>query len=529
MYCRPPTHPVLRMTIKQQDRELVTLTCLYEITKVLASSSDLQDGLQRSLAILAGYAGLQNGAVTLISPKTGHLEIEVAHGMSAEVRKRGVYALGEGITGRVVASGVPIIVPQVDKEPLFLNRTKIRGNLTNTSISFLCVPILQGKSSIGSLSADCQYREGANYEEEIRFLSIVSGLFAQTAIRIQAASQEKEKLVKENSQLKQLLSDKYRVDNVISSSSRMLEALEMTSRVANSNATVLLRGESGTGKTLIAKAIHFNSKRAKMPFISVNCSALPETLLESELFGHEKGAFTGATCLKKGRFEVAEGGTIFLDEIGELPLAIQVKLLNVVQDREIQRLGSSTLRKCNVRLITATNKDLEKAVMQGTFREDFYYRLNVFPIYIPPLRERRTDILLLAEYFLKKYNEENGKKVQRISASAIDLLIQYHWPGNVRELQNCMERALLICDEDTIKSYHLPPTLQSSSSLCVGNPLSFSTAVENFERELIFDALKRFNGNQSKAAEYLDTSLRIINYKIHKYAIDASQFKVGRT
>ncbi|MDA8419322.1 MAG: sigma 54-interacting transcriptional regulator [Desulfobacteraceae bacterium] len=517
------------MSTLQHDQELATLTCLYEITKVLASSTDLHDCLKRSLAILAAYAGLQNGAVTLINPKSGQLEIEVAHTMSAEARKRGVYDIGEGITGRVVATGSPIIVPQVSKEPLFLNRTRTRSNLTGKPISFLCVPIKHGKGTIGSLSVDCEYKEGANYEEKIRFLTIVSGLFAQTATRIQAFNQEKEQLLNENNQLRKQLSDKYRIDTIVSNSSRMQEVLEMTTRVADSNATVLLRGESGTGKTMVAKAIHFNSKRAPKPFIAVNCSALPETLLESELFGHEKGAFTGASSLKKGRFEAAEGGTLFLDEIGELSLAIQVKLLNVVQDREFQRLGSTTLRKCNVRLVAATNKDLEHAVAHGSFREDFYYRLNVFPIYIPPLRERRTDILLLAEYFLQKYNQENKKNVKRISTSAIDLLVQYHWPGNVRELQNCMERALLICDEDTIKSYHLPPTLQSSSSINDNNPLSFSSSVEIFEKELIFDALKRFNGNQSKAAEYLDTSLRIINYKIHKYKIDTNMFKIVKT
>ncbi|MFN2366027.1 MAG: sigma-54 interaction domain-containing protein, partial [Desulfurivibrionaceae bacterium] len=321
----------------------------------------------------------------------------------------------------------------------------------------------------------------------------------------------------------------YRIDSVISSSSRMQEVLEMIGRVAGSNATVLLRGESGTGKTLIARAIHHNSRRADKPFVVVNCTALPETLLENELFGHEKGAFTGANELKKGRFEVAEGGTLFLDEIGELPGHIQAKLLNVIQDREFQRLGSSRTIKCDVRLIAATNKDLEKAVEQGGFREDFYYRLNVFPIYIPPLRDRRTDILLLAEYFLQKYNEENRKQVRRISTTAIDLLIQYHWPGNVRELQNCMERALLICDEEAIKSYHLPPTLQTSESANPDRkPLALGAMVENFEKELIVDALKRFEGNQTKAAAHLETSLRVFNYKVHKYMIDFSQFKIAR-
>ena len=258
----------------------------------------------------------------------------------------------------------------------------------------------------------------------------------------------------------------------------------------------------------------------------VNCSALPETLLESELFGHEKGAFTGANERKIGRFEHAEGGTLFLDEIGEISHSVQVKLLNVVQERSFQRLGSTKSISCDVRLVAATNRDLEEAVSSGSFREDLYYRLNVFPIYMPPLRKRRTDILLLAEFFLEKFAGENKKQINRISTSAIDLLIQYHWPGNVRELQNCMERAVLICDGDAITGIHLPPTLQAGEVSSGANPLSFSTAVENFEKELIIDALKKNNGNQTKTAGYLDTSLRIINYKIHQYGIDPKKYKI---
>ncbi len=509
------------------NQELADLTSLYEITKVLASSADLRSCLEKIMAILSASKGLNNGAVTIINPITGQIETEVAYGMTAEARKRGTYKIGEGITGRVVASGAPIIVPQISEEPLFLNRTRSRSDVRKETLSFLCVPIKQGSNTIGALSVDREYKEGINFEHDLQFLTILSGLIAQTVTRIQAVAEERKRLQSENIRLKRELTEKYRISNIVSNSSRMQEVFEMIHRVADSNATILLRGESGTGKTMVAKAIHHNSKRAKQPFVAVNCSALPETLLESELFGHEQGAFTGAHSAKKGRFELAEGGTLFLDEIGELSQSVQIKLLNVVQDREFQRLGGTKPIKCNVRLITATNKDLEKAVEEGTFREDLYYRLNVFPIYLPPLRERRTDILLLAEYFLQKFNEENGKNIRRISTPAIDLLIQYHWPGNVRELQNCIERAVLICDEDTIKSYHLPPTLQTSESVNERNPVSFAAAVENFERELIIDNLKKAKGNQTKAAQLLDTSLRIINYKINKYNINSKQYKIG--
>ncbi len=512
--------------MNNDQNKVVTLTCLYEITKVLASSTDLRDCLKRSMSILAAYAGLKNGTVTIFNPGTGQLEIEVAHEMTAEARRRGVYRVGEGITGRVVASGKPMVVPNIGEEPMFLNRTRSRGAVADKVMSFICVPIRHDKNIIGTLSVDCEYREGANFEEEIRMLTVLSGLFAQTVIRIQAVNQERDNLLHENNKLKHELSEKYRIDTIISKSSRMQEVMEMIHRVADSNATVLLRGESGTGKTLAAKAIHYNSNRANKPFIVVNCSALPETLLESELFGYERGAFTGAHGMKKGRFEAAEGGTLFLDEIGDLALNLQLKLLNVVQEREFQRLGSTRTRKCDVRLIAATNKDLEQAVVDGVFREDFYYRLNVFPIYLPPLRKRPTDILLLAESFMHKFNQENQKQVNRISTPAIDLLSKYHWPGNVRELQNCVERAILICDEESIKSYHLPPTLQSSGTVAGSDPLSFSAAVENFEKELLVDALKECQGNQTKAAKYLDTSLRVINYKINKYNIDCHKFKV---
>ena len=510
------------------NKELQDIFGLYEVTRVLASSADLRDSLEHIMKILSGRKGMHNGTVTIINPLTGQLEIEVAHGMSAEARERGKYKIGEGITGRVVATGEPIVIPHIGEESGFLNRTGTRTDLSKQQNSFLCVPIKHEKRTFGALSIDLEYREDLNYEDELRYLTIVSGLIAQSVLRIQVEKEDRERLTKENIELRNELSEKYRVANIIGNSSRMQEMFEMLHRVADSNATVLLRGESGTGKTLVARALHYNSSRAQKPFIVVNCSALPETLLESELFGHEKGAFTGAHAMKKGRFELAEGGTLFLDEIGELSQSVQVKLLQVVQDREFQRLGGISPIRCDVRLVAATNRDLEKAVADKHFREDLYYRLNVFPIYLPPLRERRTDILLLTEYFLKKYNEENSKEIRRISTPAIDMLLQYHWPGNVRELQNCIERAVLICDEESIKSYHLPPSLQTSESVNSKQALSLAGAVENFERELIVEALKRTGGNQTKAARELDTSLRIINYKIHQYGIDPKKFKVKK-
>jgi len=510
------------------SRQLEDLSALYEITKKLASSGELKECLKNIMEILSEMKGMENGTVTIVNPITGKLEIEVAHGMTAENRKRGKYVIGEGITGRVVSTGEPILVPQISEEPLFLNRTKARSNVQEQKKSFLCVPIKDGQNIIGALSIDRFYKNGIGQQAntDLQYLTVLSGLIAQTVIRVQKVNRETDELYTENLKLKRQLSEKNKINAIVGNSSKMQDVFEMIHRVVDSNATVLLRGESGTGKTLVAKALHYNGKRKDKPFVVVNCSAIPETLLESELFGHEKGSFTDATERKIGRFEQAEGGTLFLDEIAEMSNSVQVKLLNVVQERIFQRLGSTKFLKCDVRLVVATNKDLEEAVVEKHFREDLYYRLNVFPVYIPPLRKRRTDILLIAEFFLHKYAKENNKKIERISTSAIDMLIQYHWPGNVRELQNCIERAVIICDSKSIKGIHLPPTLQTAQSSQTENPYSLSVAVENFEKELIIEGLKRNNGNQTKTAKDLDTSLRIINYKIHQYNINPKNYKI---
>jgi len=299
----------------------------------------------------------------------------------------------------------------------------------------------------------------------------------------------------------------------------------MISQVSQSNATVLIRGESGTGKELVANSIHYNSDRSKQPFVKVNCAAIPSNLVESELFGHEKGAFTGAINKKKGKFEIADKGTMFLDEAGSIELEAQAKLLRILQEREFERVGGYRTIKTDVRIVAATNKNLEMAVEEKSFREDLYYRLNVFPIYIPPLRERKTDIVLLADFFLEKYAKANNKSVKRLSTPTIDMLMEYHWPGNVRELENCIERAVLLCEEGVIHSYHLPPSIQTGTESNTLPSRSMKKAVEDLEREMIIDALKNSRGNVSVAAKTVETTIRIFSYKMKVFSIDYRDYR----
>jgi Nif-specific regulatory protein len=337
--------------------------------------------------------------------------------------------------------------------------------------------------------------------------------------------EERRRLVDENTHLRQELRERYDFSNIIGTSGPTRQMYEQVAQVAKTNTTVLIRGESGTGKELIAHAIHYNSLRAKKPFVKVSCAALPDTLIESELFGYEKGAFTGATGRKKGRFEMAEGGTLFLDEIGDINLSTQVKLLRVLQEREFERLGGTDTVRVNVRLIAATNKDMENAIAESKFREDLYYRLNVFTIFVPSLRERKADMLLLADHFLEKFSREHGKVIKRISTPAIDMLMAYHWPGNVRELENVIERAILVCDGAVIHGHHLPPSLQTADASGTVTRVSLKDAVAAYERDLIQDALKTTRGNRAKAARLLDTTERILNYKVRGYGIDSRRFK----
>jgi two-component system NtrC family response regulator len=326
-------------------------------------------------------------------------------------------------------------------------------------------------------------------------------------------------LVAENRELREALDERHRVEGIIGESGRMQETLSLVRRVAASDATVLIRGESGTGKELIAKAIHHASARAAGPLVRVNCAALPEGLLESELFGHEKGAFTGAVAARQGRFEAAQRGSLFLDEIGDLPLHLQVKLLRALQEREIERVGSSRSIAVDVRLLAATHRDLEALVAAGKFREDLYYRIDVVTITVPPLRERREDIPLLLDHFVERFARANGRKMRGLTTEARDALLRYDYPGNVRELENLVERAVVLTRDDVIGLDDLPLTVRDvEKSGPDGRTLP--AAVEGLERRMIQEALLRAGGTQTRAAESLGISERVLRYKLRKYGLD---------
>ncbi|MBN2255617.1 MAG: nif-specific transcriptional activator NifA [Deltaproteobacteria bacterium] len=508
--------------VKREYREL---SLLYEISQTLGRSMDLREVVGPLLNALAERMGMSRGALTLVNRTSREIYIEAAHGLSEMQRKKGVYQIGEGVVGRVVETGQPVVVPHISEESTFLDRTGARKDLAKSDISFICVPIKIGAEVIGTLSADRLFDESISLTEDVRLLSIIASMVAQAVRLRQETQEERERLIQENLRLQSELQERFQPANIIGKSKVMRDVYDLIAQVSKSNATVLIRGESGTGKELVANAIHYNSMRATKPLIKVNCAALPETVLESELFGHEKGAFTGATYERKGRFELANGGTIFLDEVGDLPPMVQIRLLRVLQEREFERVGATTTTKVDVRIIAATNRNLEQLMEEGKFREDLYYRLNVFPLYVPPLRERKSDVLLLADFFVEQFAKADNKRIHRICTHAIDMLMSYHWPGNVRELENCIERAVLLSNEGVIYGYHLPPTLQTSSYTGTVPYGTLQGEIDRVERDLIMDALKTTRGNISEAAKILGTSERIIGLRVKKYDIETRRYR----
>jgi len=517
----------LRNPMVQPAHHVRELETLYKISQILAVGTYRKQALADVVDILEKDLGLNRGTITLLAPDGNEIRIEVAHSVPEERSRKVRYRVGEGVTGRVMQTGKAMIVPKVSEEPLFLNRFE-RWNVTKEEISFICVPISIGQEIIGTISVVRLYDKSVSLEEDMRALSIVASMIANDVRTRREEALRRQELEDENLRLRNELEDRFRPENIMGNSSAMRDVYRQIYQVAGSDTTVLIRGESGTGKELVAHAIHYSSRRAKGSFVKVNCAALNENLLESELFGHEKGAFTGAIQSRKGRLEEADGGTLFLDEIGDFAPATQVKLLRVLQDRQFERVGSNRTLKTDARIIAATNRNLEMAVEQGMFRQDLYYRINVFPIYLPPLRERKDDILLLADYFVERYSKKMSKDVRRISTPAINMMVAYHWPGNVRELENCIERAVLLSTDSVIRAHHLPPTLQTSDASDTIGTGSLNDRVNLFERDIIVDALKRSNGNLAAVARDLGSTARIIRYRVKELGIDHTKYHTKR-
>lgn len=532
--------------------ETFVVSMLEDIARAVSTRGDSGARLGQALECVARHMGMTRGAISLIPPEAKDIYIEIAFGHKAAELSRGHYAQGEGITGMVIQSGKGLWVPDVSHEPLFLNRTRAR-NLHKDNSSFFCVPLTIGDEAIGALSVERRGVSAALGKEYLRILHIVACMLSGCAREHQEAMVRPRVEEEMSRGVSPVSAAGYAPMNMVGNAPPLQMVFAQIAQVAPSLTTVLVRGESGTGKELVAQAIHTASPRCRQPFISLNCAALPENLIESELFGHERGAFTGAATSRKGRFELAEGGTLFLDEVGDLSLVVQAKLLRALQERTFERLGGMETRKADVRIIAATHRKLEEMVENGTFRRDLYYRLNVFPLCLPPLRERRNDILLLANHFVEVFSAANEKRHVRLSLTVMDMLHRYDWPGNIRELENTMERAVLLVGKDgLVLPQHLPPDMHSRDCPSCGTslfspehaiaqrerlgnglgehsssvqPCSLQERLDELERASIEAALVQSAGHVGRAAHSLGLTERIIALRMKKYAIRYKDYR----
>ncbi len=527
-------------------RATLEVEALHEIGKVLSLSTDLSKAFTSALLVFRSHAGLENGTVSLFDPVTGEVFIEAAPEIPDAERILGRLRPGEGIVGRVFRAGLPVVIPDLADEPAFLNRTGSWRDHAQDRRALYAVPLREGRTTLGVLTAERRWSGPPfSFDGDVRLLSVAAGMLA-TRIRLHQLENPVER---SREDAPPVLPGRERFRGVIGESGRWRALLDIVARVAPSRATVLLRGESGTGKEVVARALHDHGPRAARPFVAVSCAALPETLLESELFGHERGAFTGAAQTRAGRFELADGGTLFLDEVGELPLAAQVKLLRVVQERQFERVGGRRPITVDVRLVAATNRDLEDAVRTGGFRLDLYHRLQVVEIELPPLRDRPEDVPALAGHFLAELAREHGREL-RLGPDAIAALQDCPWPGNVRQLRNVLERLVVAHGEGIVRAQDLEflraitaasaPTSTSTSSLTsiptsTSSPLTpaLSPALagegepqgrEHDERDRVSAALVRAGFVQARAARLLGMSVRQLRYRIKKFRISVERF-----
>ena len=531
------------------------LTTLYEVSKVLSSSMDLEHTLNNVLKTLESHLHISPSMIILRMDKE-LVGVIAATELSAAEMERGRYRLGEGMVGKIMRAGMPVVIPDVSQEPAFIHRA-YEPEINQRLHAFVGVPIKVGYECIGVLAIyRSELHKGVSFRSDVRLLQMIANLVGQTVNLHQGISAERNRLLQEKHRLQKEVQQHSSIENVIGHSRAMQAVFSDVHQAAPGKATVLLRGESGTGKEVIARAIHYLSTRRDKAFVSLNCAALSEGVLESELFGHERGAFTGATHERKGRFELADGGTLFLDEIGDIAPAFQAKLLRVLQEREFERVGGTRTRRVDVRIITATNRNLEEAVRKGEFRADLYYRINVVSISLPPLRERREDIPALIEHFLARHNAENQRKLT-ITSEALQTMVSCYWPGNVRELENCVERTVTMTRGNLIRNSDIPCQRNQCLSMAL-RPLEGSHPVVTMkvhdnntplhavpdpaehtvaalasndqeitaslsERNLLIQAMDRCGWVQAKAARLLGTTTRKLGYALNKQGIEVKK------
>jgi len=499
------------------------LETLYRVSQVLSKSLELEQTLAEVLELLHDQGRLFNGMVSLLDEDSKDLMVCAVHNSAGMVPIKSVrYQPGEGLVGIVMQSSEPMVVERLSDEPRFLGRLGVY----DTELPFIGVPIkINEKEPVGVFVAQPP-SGGELLDEQARFLEMVANLVGQSVSLSRTVVNERRALEDECDTLRREVKAEHGFNNIVGHTPVMRRVFDQVRQVAKWNTTVLIRGESGTGKELIANAIHYNSPRANSTFVKLNCAALPDNLLESELFGHEKGAFTGAVTQRKGRFEQADGGTIFLDEIGEISSAFQAKLLRVLQEGEFERVGGLQTLKVDVRVIAATNRDLEAEVERGAFREDLYYRLNVMPINMPSLRDRVEDIPDLARFLVEKISRNQGRPLS-IMDSAIRLLMRYDWPGNVRELENCLERAAIMCedgqiDRDVINLTGLEENTAPGESVSPQANVDLDDP-DLDERERVIAALEQAGWVQARAARLLGLTPRQIAYRIQTLNIKVRQ------
>jgi len=537
---------------KSNSRASLEMVTVYEISKILTSSLDLSRTLREALNVLQSLLGFRRCMVLLKDEEAEELELAVAVGLTVSEAQSARYRPGEGVIGRIYSLGSPNVIPDIADEPLFLNRT---GSLSANAVgptSFIGVPIRATSAVIGVLTIDRCGETGGRFEHDVRLLSMVANLIGQTVALRRIVTEERERMVLQTEHERDAHPADFTLNKVIGTSDSMRAVFSEAHMVAPARSTVLLRGESGTGKEVIARAIHELSPRKDKPFVKINCAALSETLLESELFGHEKGSFTGATNARKGRFEAADTGTLFMDEIGDISPAFQTKLLRVLQEREVERVGGNKPIKVDVRLICATNRNLEKMISAGTFRSDLYFRINVVSIYLPALRERPDDIPALAHHFIERFNAENERRIS-LTDSAKSVLQHCYWPGNVRELENCIERVATMSRTDRVEKNDFPCThnrcltqvlhfvrkddavaaIEAGPDLSpplVNVPASIPTEVAPVddkpegERERLIWAMEQARGVRAKAARLLNITGRQMGYALKKHDIKVRRF-----